>query len=331
MKIKQALTICEQVLEGVELETLTTSSVLLKCLRIARLLNDVDAIIWFQYEYGGYPTNKEGKIPQPAFQIAFKNGRGSINENGSEQIFPDLAAELETKILSLKSALTNFSTKGASVSGEVGHIAMHELTNSVSRSTNNILRNISLSEKKLSILKSQYYEYALKKQIELTFSNTASDVFSNYRERVDNYFSEISSETILKLQAIEDKINSNNPELYSQALTTCRRLFVDISKELFNKHFPNYTQTTYKTKSGKEIDITGEHYKNMLSAVIEKLQEKSTKKTLVGSQIIYLLDWIENLCNLQSAGVHSDVSKHDTMKCIIHTYICLGDILSLQN
>ena len=30
----------------------------------------------------------------------------------------------------------------------------------------------------------------------------------------------------------------------------------------------------FKTKSGKEIDISGEHYKNMLSAVIEKLEDK---------------------------------------------------------
>ena len=329
-KTEQALKTCEQVLEGVELGTLTTSSVLLQCLRIARLLNDTEAITWFQYEYGGYPKSENGHILSDAFQIAYKNGRGGLSKDGKQEIFLDLVSELEAKIVSSKSALNNFSTQGASVSGNAAYIAMRELTGNVARSTSSILTNISTSEKRLSILKSRYYDYALRKQIELTFSNTASKVFSSYRENVDNYLSEISSETILKLQAIEDKLNSDNPELYSQALTTCRRLFADVAKELFKKHFPDYQENTYKTKSGKDIDITRDHYKNMLSAVIEKLQDKNPTKTLVGSQIIYLLDWIDNLSELQCKGVHADITKHDAMQCIIHTYICLGDVLALQ-
>ena len=53
--------------------------------------------------------------------------------------------------------------------------------------------------------------------------------------------------------------------------------------------------------------------------------------SIVGSNIIYLLDWIDNLVDLQCKGVHSEISKQDAMRCIIQTYICLGDILSLQN
>ena len=87
----------------------------------------------------------------------------------------------------------------------------------------------------------------------------------------------MSKETILKLQAIEGKINSENPELYSQALTTCRRLFENVSVELF-KHFPNFTDKYYKTKSGKEIDVSGDHYKNKLSAVIEIIKKINLRK-----------------------------------------------------
>ena len=60
--LEQALVTCNQILEGVELGTLSTSSVLLQCLRVARLINDVDAITWLQYEYGGYPQDKKGYI-----------------------------------------------------------------------------------------------------------------------------------------------------------------------------------------------------------------------------------------------------------------------------
>lgn len=175
------------------------------------------------------------------------------------------------------------------------------------------------------------YDYALEKQIEISFGNVATTVFSEYRTRVENEFSKMSKENLLKLQAIEDKINSENPELYSQALTTCRRLFEGTAKELFEKYFPEYGEKKYKTKSGKEIDVSGEHYKNKLSAVIEKLEDKSPSKSMVGSNVIYLLDWIDNLTELQCKGVHHEVTRRDATRCIIQTYICLGDILSLQD
>ena len=105
---------------------------------------------------------------------------------------------------------------------------------------------------------------------------------------MDVAFSELSKETIIKLQAIEGKIDSGNPEMYSQALTTCRRLFESVAVELFSKYFPDYKERMYKTKSGKDIDVSGDHYKNKISAVIEKLEDKSVSKTIVGSNIIYL-------------------------------------------
>ena len=328
-KIEQALLVCESVLEGIENNTLLTSSVLLQCLKIARLLNDTESISWLQYEYGGYPRDEKGYIKESAWNIGYKHGRGYLYE-GKKIIFLELASELEGKIDSQKKAINNYSTKGASVSGDQAYGAMNVLTGTVSKSTSGLLSNIAVNEKRLAILKSEYYDYALRKSIELSFSNVVTDVFSIYREQVDNYFNELSSETILKLQAIQDKINSDNPEMYSQALTTCRRLLENTAEELFDKHFPNYTEKMYKTKSGKEIDVSGDHYLNKLSAVVERLQNKSLEKTLVGSNIKYMIDWIKNLSELQCKGVHSEITKEEAMRCIIHTYICLGDILSLQ-
>lgn len=328
-KSEQALEICDKILEGVELQTLSTSSVLLLCLRVARLLNDTEALIWLQYENSGYPLTEDGHVVSSAWKIAYDNGRGGYNKDKKKIIFTELASEIESKISSQKSAIGNFSTEGASVSGEWAMRAMNDLTTTVTSSTGALLKGISENEKKLSILRGKYYDYALKKHIELSFSNTTADIFSTYRETVDNHFSKLPAEILVKLQAIEDKINSGNAELYSQALTTCRRLFVSVADELFEKLFPDYKEKTYTTKSGKEIDISGDHSLNKLSAVIETLQDKSSDKTLVGSNIIYLLDWMKNLNDLQCKGVHSEITKEDAMTCIIHTYICLGDILSL--
>lgn len=324
-----ALDACEKVLNGIEDNTITTSAALLLCLKIARLTNDVNAIEWLQYEYGGYPRASDGHIESTAWQVAYKNGRGYIAK-GEKVIFSELAAELEEKIKSEKNAISNFTTQGVSVSGDNAWVAMDKLTRTVASSTSAILSRIALDQHRLSILKSQYYNYALKKQIEISFGNVAEDIFYQYRRKVDNGFSALSKDTLLKLHAIEDKINTDNPELYSQALTTCRRLFSNTADELFNKYFPDYRGKTYKTISGKEIDVSGECYKNRLSAVIEKLEDKSASKSIVGTHISYLLDWIDELMKLQSKGVHNNITKQDAMRCIIQTYICLGDILNLQ-
>lgn len=328
-KIEKALEACEKVIDGIEDSTITTESALLQCSKIARLTNDEKNLIWLQYEYGGYPKNNDGRVISDAWNIAYKKGRG-YQKDGKLYIFTELASELEEKITAQQKAVGNFTTNGASVSGELALLAMDRLTTNVHRSTITMVADVAIAQKRLASLKAQYYEYALKKHIELNFGNVATDVFARYREQVDLAFSELSKETLLKLQAIEGKINSGNPEMYSQALTTCRRLFESTAVELFSKHFPDYKDKVYKTKSGAEIDVSGNHYKNKLSAVIEKLEDKSMKKTLVGSNVIYLLDWIDNLSNLQCEGVHSDITKEDAERCILQTYMCLGDVLTLQ-
>lgn len=49
-KYEQALEACEKILTGIELGTLTTSAMLMLCLRVARLTNDEDVIRWLEYE-----------------------------------------------------------------------------------------------------------------------------------------------------------------------------------------------------------------------------------------------------------------------------------------
>lgn len=327
-KVEKALLACEKVIEGIEDRTISTESALLQCTKIARLLNDEEALIWLQYEYGGYPRNEDGHVERTAWELAYKMGRGYVSD-GKKLIFTELVSELEERILANRSAVGNFTTSGTSVAGDYAAIAVSNLTHAVTTSTTAMLNTIATSQKRLSLLKAKYYEYALKKLIELSFGNVASNIFTEYRECVDNAYSTMSKESLLKLQAIEGKLESDNPEMYSQALLTCRRVFESVAAELFVKYYPDYSEKMYKTKSGKEIDVSGDHYKNKLSAVIELLEDKSVSKTLVGSNIMYLLDWIDNIIDLQCKGVHSDITRDDARKCIIQTYICLGDILSM--
>lgn len=325
----QALEACEKVINGIEDETFSVESALLQCMKIARLVNDAEGQEWLQYEYGGYPTTEDGYIINSAWDVAVAHGRG-YTSNKERRIFTELASELEGSINSLKTAIGNFSTQGFSAGGDYSAATARIITQRVYDATNGYNTKIKNSLKYLSILKSQYYDYAVKWKIELQFGNTAQKIFEEYQQEVDQFFSKLSRSTLQKLNAIEDLMEDGNPERYSQVLTSCRRLWAETSKQLFDEVLPNYDMKTFKTKNGAEIDITGEHFNNKLSAVIETLQTKAAKNTLVGSKTIYLIDWIEQINNMQSSGVHSDILRGQAMQCIIHTYIALGDILRLK-
>ena len=329
-KRAQALDACEKVINGIEDGEISTLAALLMCKKIARLVNDIEGQEWLNYEYGGYPKDSKGFITTSAWRLAVKHGRSFLNKDNEQRIFTDLAAELEEAISSIRIALSNYTTNGFSVSGEYALISTERMTLRVSQNTNDLLQANRTNEKRLSILKAQYYDYAAKWQIDLQFGRTAKKVFEEYQEKVSVFFSNLSTPTLQKLTAIEELMEDGNPERYSQVLTSCRRLWEDTAQVLFEEWLPNYKEKMFITKSGKEIDVSGDHYNNKLSAVIETLQEKAAKNTLVGSEILYLIDWMEQINKLQNSGVHSEIAREQAMQCIIHTYIALGDILKLK-
>lgn len=331
-KRQKALDACEKAIEGTEDGIINVSALLLLCRKIARLVNDIEGQEWLEYEYSGYPKTKDGYIPSDAFELGRKHGRVVFfKEDENESIFTELASELEESVDSMKSAIHNYTTHGFSVSGEHALVSTERMTLRVSQNTNVLLHAISKRERQLSILKSQYYDYAAKWQIELLFGNTSKGIFDEYREAVDQYFTRLPAVTLQKMNAIENMIEDGNPERYAQVLTSCRRLWSDTAKYLFDEVLPDYSEKTFRTLSGKNIDISGDHFNNKLSAVIETLQSKATSNTLIGSNTIYLIDWLEQINSRQSAGVHSDVSRDEAIQCVIHTYIALGDILRLKN
>ena len=75
----QVLKACEKVINGIEGGQITTSSALLLCKKIARLVNDVEGQEWLSYEYGGYPTTKDVYITDESWRLAVRHGRSFYN------------------------------------------------------------------------------------------------------------------------------------------------------------------------------------------------------------------------------------------------------------
>lgn len=73
-KIDEALKVSEEILNSFEDYTKKVSNTLLKCLKLARLMEDEEAIQWILCEIHGYKSSKDG-IPSDLFEIGASHGR----------------------------------------------------------------------------------------------------------------------------------------------------------------------------------------------------------------------------------------------------------------
>ena len=198
---------------------------------------------------------------------------------------------------------------------------MVSLTKNVANAGRVIIDIITRDKRRLSILKGEYYKYALGVNMELGFSKTAEDIFQNYREDVDSKLSNIIGDSEEKLSAIYERLSENNKESWSQAADTCRKLFKSVADNLFDRLYPNYSQKTVKVKSGKDIEITTNKYINRLTVCLDSIDKLSNK------HIEDTISWIKKLNEKICDGVHNDITYKEIQQIIIHTYICLGDII----
>ncbi len=314
----------KKVLTGLEDGTLTIGQSALKCLKVARLMGDEQALLWLRYETGGYPRN----MPPETFKLAWDKGRGYYSDT-KKRVFIQTADEIESLIIACQEALKGYSTSGVSISGERAAAAMDNLTRTVGHSTRNLLKNIMVIQKRLARLRGNYYDYALAVYNGLNYSGRVEDIFHEYREQVDASLAAAIPETLRRLQTAYECLDSEDHESWAQVVFTCRRLMRGLADKLY-KH---PVDQPYITKSGRELDVTGSNYKNKLFAVIDEFGDSSARVRLTVSNIIYIINYVEDLYQLINRGdqVGSAINYQEARMAVIHTYVLLGDILLCCN
>ena len=85
--------------------------------------------------------------------------------------------------------------------------------------------------------------------------------------------------------------------------------------------YPNYDKNTIKVKSGIDVNITGDKYINRLTVCLDNIDKLSNK------HIEDTISWIDKLNDKICNGLHNDITYQEIQQIIIHTYICLGDII----
>ena len=192
-----------------------------------------------------------------------------------------------------------------------------------------IRTQITASSERLASRRTFIYGYAVRKFYELKFAALADDVFGRVRSSVDATIGHVVPDAVKKLTAVYDNLKSDNPEDWANAAHGCRRLLQDLADSVF----PPRNEPRTQTEDGKELEIKlgADNYINRLMAYIQDSSESTRFRELVGSHLRYMGDRLDALFEAAQKGSHATVTKEEADRCVIYTYLIVGDILSLSS
>ena len=309
--IAEAETLSGEMLRDIELSQTPLSLVVLKALRLARILNDFEAQQIFEWESGGYPIGPTGLDHEVSVAAQKANRyfyrRKSSKEERKRYVYRQSIEELE-----------NYK--------EIGSIALQAATLPNERKI--LMAKIATDSQRLAERRTFIYNYAARKFYELNFGSVANDAFDRIRSSVDSLIGELIPDSVRKFTAIYDNLRSDNPEDWANAVHGCRRVLQELADAVFPAQ--EEPRNTLVKGEAKSIKLGNAQYINRLIAYIEDSSESERFAELVGSELEYIGNRLDALFKASQKGSHSTVSKEEADRCVVYTYLTVGDILSLH-
>jgi hypothetical protein len=173
------------------------------------------------------------------------------------------------------------------------------------------------------------YHYALQKHYEPKFSGISDDIFTRTRDTVDKKIGDLIPDAIQKFTAVHESLLSENPENWSNAVHSCRRILQDLA-DAINPPTDEERVIKHNNKE-KSIKLGKDQYINRIIAYVQDNSESKRFRELVGSNLANLGNRLDSIYKASQKGSHSLISHEEADRYVIYTYLLVGDILSLTN
>lgn len=327
--LTEALALSSEILQNIELNELPLTDIALKASRLARLLNDTDYENIMRFEVGGYPSTPTGITPE-VWRLAMLAGRvHEQKDDGGETkslAYTSSISEFEQIINLTPTSLQSARDADFSVSSaNPNQMVSTPPSNYFERQR--IKGECVTAVKRLANSRKLVHQYVLLKHYELKFSGISDDIFSRLRARVDSAVGKSVPESINKFSSVYNNLLSENPEDWSNAVHSCRRILKDLADSLFP---PREDKVIKDGNKSKVIKLGEENYINRLIAFIESKTSSEKFRTIVGSHLSFIGDRLDSIVESSHKGSHSTITtKEEADRYVIYTYLVVGDILSL--
>jgi hypothetical protein len=300
---QEALNLAEGLLTDIEFSETSTSKRVMKAMRLARLMRDDAAQEWLGFEVNGGPGNEAGT------KWMTRTRRWTNQEEKKGWWSP--AASIEAVRNSSQDALKTLGGS-LSLSGDSINVPMRDRHNLIISYT----KNATETEQVLSAIDAQLYQYAANVYAELRFSEIQASLFEQSRVAVDATLATMAGDALKKIESVNERLQSDDAEAISQAMSTCRRLIDSVADHVFPARDEPY-------------DLSGQSLNVKKNAVLNRINAYLHMNGVGGSRATRLRQSLSGIYERVSAGVHADVDSHEARYLFLSTYVLLGEVLSL--
>lgn len=303
----EALDLSSEILKNIELSEISLALIALKTIRLTRLLNDFEMVRIMELEISGYPkidVYEENIEFRELERLARFAGRINLEINGFLNFIPDAIEKLENekKIIS----------KRIDTASDLDE-------------RNKLQKRFQDVSEILAHRRKFIHEYITKTYLELNYSTITEDIFSVIKQNVDQKIGEIVPKSIEKFVAIYENLTSKNPENWSNAVHSCRRILKDLADAIYPP-----TKNIKKGIDGKSHELGEEQYINRIIEFITQKSKSETYIKIVGSHLRFIGDRLKSILEGSHKGTHTNITdREEANRIVVYTYLLLGDILSL--
>lgn len=333
LRNEEALSLSEEVLRNFELREIPTQNIVLKCLRLARLINDFEAVEWLKYEANGFERNEEGRLTPSASKAAGMSGRHYYNNDPKDKsnnpkkirfVFTDTIAVMEAAVDAARARMEVAYDPNVSLSSNSTYSQVVPKGNARERS--GLAQAIQINTERIEKVKSKLYEYVISVNYELKFGDITEDIFTRKRQTVDTALKDICPEAIQKFISVYENLKSDNDEDWANAVHTCRRIIKEVADSLYPP-----SDKPIELSGGKTIKIGEDQYINRLIQYIDSKSTSEKFSSIVGSHLKFIGERLDGINGAANKGTHAEVTLEEAERYIIYTYLVIGDILSLDD
>jgi hypothetical protein len=315
-KRQEALGIADELLADIELSRIGPADAARKAFRLARLVDDTDAMAWLRFEIGGYPTG--ATLPPDAWAAAGRSNRQFVDATGRSVANPVGLGALQANVQAGLAQLA--AAQDASVSITSANpsqfVSAPKSSNNTERSA---IRNfVGDQQAVLDKVLGAIHEYATDRYQELRFGAAAETAFDVVRADVDARIARLVPDAPGMLAAAFENAASTNPEHWASAAASCRRLLKVAADAL--------------RPPGPDVDgrkMTDAAYINRLVDWIAAQSKSETVKDVVVTDLEYLGRRLDATDDAGQKGAHASVTRLEAARFLLGSYQLLGDILAL--
>lgn len=325
-RIDEARKVSEALLDDLENSSAKIDAILMRAKRLARLMRDSDAQVWLDLETKGYPDGFSFSELGSCIKYATSGGR--IDLKKSKYYTPSLPS-FEADAESDEALLNSLRTANApttKVKDFVEKNATEAFMATQLKLQAQQKKSYTSSKALYSSMKAAIHNYATDTYLAVELGDVAEDIFEGARNLVDTFIRSHCPKAAEKIVAINERMSDGSIESLSAALTSCRRLLMDVADSVFPAR-----DEEWKDRKGRVRKVGIEQYKNRILAYLADLGESEGSYALLESELEHLASRLDVIYEKTCKGVHIDVSLEEARLAVIHIYLFIGEIATYTN